>query len=54
MTTEERDKLKRSIEEAKEVLSKDLLTPEDASQLWRMIDYYQDKINKEEQSDGTI
>jgi len=48
MTDVEKAKMRKSIEEAKDAIAKGLLLPEDASQLWRMIDYYEDKMKREE------
>ena len=46
MTDTERDQLKQSIAYIKEALSKGLLLPDDASQLRRMIAYYEDKLKE--------
>lgn len=46
MTEAERDRLKQSIAYAKDALAKGLLLPDDASQLRRMIAYYEDKLKE--------
>lgn len=48
MTKNEIEKLKKSIEEAKDTLRKGLIEGEAASQLSSMIYYYEQKIENEE------
>lgn len=52
LSQEEIDRLKKSIADAKEQLDKGLFLPEDASQLRRMIAYYEEQI-KEAEASGT-
>lgn len=46
MTEAEKDSLRQSIKEAEELLAKGLFLPDDASQLRRMIAYYEDKLKE--------
>lgn len=48
MELEEKERLEKSIENAQEMIRKGLITdPEAVSQLYRMLFYYRDKIERE-------
>lgn len=47
MEQEEKERLQKSIQEAKDAISKGLIVdPETKSQLYRMIAYYEDKLKE--------
>lgn len=51
MSESERNQIRQSIIEAKDALQRGLLQPEDASQLRRMIVYYEELLEKDEQAE---